>query len=77
MSIKVEARYPHRDELGEGPHWDPAANTLLRVDTLLGQVHRLDPVTGAQTTLDLDSPLGFVVPSGGGSVIRYAFRLDP
>jgi sugar lactone lactonase YvrE len=68
VSIEVEARYPHRDELGEGPHWDPAANTLLRVDTLLGQVHRLDPGTGAQTTLELDSPLGFVVPSGGGSV---------
>jgi sugar lactone lactonase YvrE len=68
VSIKVEARYPHRDELGEGPHWDPATNTLLRVDTLLGQVHRLDPGTGEQTTLDLDSPLGFVVPSDGGSV---------
>lgn len=68
MPITVEARYPHRDELGEGPHWDAATNMLLRVDTPLGQVHRLDPVTGIQTTLQLDSPIGFAISSGGGSV---------
>ena len=61
MPITVEARYPHRDELGEGPHWDAASHTLLRVDTPLGQVHRLDPVTGKQTTLQLDSPIGFAI----------------
>jgi sugar lactone lactonase YvrE len=69
VAIKVEARYPHRDELGEGPHWDAASNTLLRVDTLLGQVHHLKPDSGEQTTLALDGPLGFVVPSAGGSLI--------
>ncbi len=81
MSIKVEARYPHRDELGEGPHWDAATNTLLRVDTLLGQVHRLEPMTGDQTTLQLDSPLGFAVSSGSGSVTvgigHSVQRVDP
>jgi sugar lactone lactonase YvrE len=69
VSIKAEARYSHRDELGEGPHWDAETGTLLRVDTLLGRVHRLDPATGEQTTLQLESPLGFVVPSAGGSVV--------
>jgi sugar lactone lactonase YvrE len=69
MSLSVEARYPHRDELGEGPHWDATTGTLLRVDVLLGQVHRLDPADGNQVTLHLDSPLGFVVPSGGGSLV--------
>ena len=81
MSIKVEARYPHRDELGEGPHWDAATNTLLRVDTLLGQVHRLEPMTGDQTTLQLDSPPGFAVSSGSGSVTvgigHSVQRVDP
>ena len=68
MSIKVAAPYSHRDDLGEGPHWDAATGALLRVDQLRGQVHRLDPVTGEQQTLQLESPLGFVVPSGDGSV---------
>jgi sugar lactone lactonase YvrE len=81
VSIKVEARYPHRDELGEGPHWDAATNTLLRVDTLLGQVHRLEPMTGDQTTLQLESPLGFAVSSGSGSVTvgigHSVQRVDP
>jgi sugar lactone lactonase YvrE len=81
MPIKVEARYPHRDELGEGPHWDAATSTLLRVDTLLGKVHRLDPDSGEQTTLHLDSPLGFAVPSVGGSVVvgigHSVQRVDP
>jgi sugar lactone lactonase YvrE len=68
MAISVAAPYPHRDDLGEGPHWDAATNTLLRVDAIRGWVHRLDPVTGVQTTLELDGPLGFVVASDGDSV---------
>jgi sugar lactone lactonase YvrE len=68
-----ERRWPSRTSTlglaaGEGPHWDAASHTLLLVDTPLGQVHRLDPVTGKQTTLQLDSPIGFAISSGGGSV---------
>jgi sugar lactone lactonase YvrE len=67
VGIKVDAPFVHRDELGEGPHWD--GESLLRVDIMRGAVHRLDPRTGEQQTIFLDGPVGFVVPGPGGELV--------
>lgn len=81
MSIEVEALFRYRDELGESPHWDGATETLLRVDNPRGLVHRLDPQTGEQATIALDAPIGFVIPSGSGSLVvgigHTVQRVDP
>jgi sugar lactone lactonase YvrE len=59
----------HCDELGEGPHWDAESQTLLRVDTLRGEVRRLDPTTGRDQVLKLESPIGFAIPSRTGQLV--------
>lgn len=69
MGIHVGAPFPHRDELGEGPHWDSATRTLLRVDIMLGLVHRLDPQTGEQHTVTVGPPVTFAIPTSGGDII--------
>jgi sugar lactone lactonase YvrE len=55
-----------RAELGEGPIWDSRSSELLWVDIMAGLVHRFDPVTGADTTLDIGRPVGAVVPRAAG-----------
>ncbi len=55
-----------RAELGEGPIWDSRSSELLWVDIMAGLVHRFDPATGADTTLDIGRPVGAVVPRAAG-----------
>jgi sugar lactone lactonase YvrE len=69
-----------RDLLGEGPHWDARSGTLLRVDQLTGAVHRLDPQTGHQETIETGQRLAFAIPGddddllvgSGHSLLRMA-----
>ena len=67
MGTGIEAPFPHRSRLGEGPHWD--GEHLLYVDIETGEVHRLDPATGERNTLTLGSPVGFVVPGRPGELV--------
>ena len=59
-------------ELGEGPIWDARTAELLWVDVMAGIVHRLDPATGTDRTLDAGQPVGAVVPCIAGG---YALAL--
>ena len=59
-------------ELGEGPIWDARTSELLWVDVMAGIVHRLDPTTGTDRTLDAGQPVGAVVPRIAGG---YALAL--
>ncbi|XP_042905098.2 regucalcin [Parasteatoda tepidariorum] len=54
-------------DLGEGPHWDVNSQRLYHVDAFVGEVCRLDPVTGITESVDLDGIVTFVIP----------FRSDP
>jgi len=68
-------------ELGEGPIWDTKKKTLLWVDLLRGQVHRTDPATGVDETLQFDQPVGAAaVRAAGGLVLAlrdgFAIKAD-
>lgn len=56
--------------LAESPVWDSESGTLLWVDILRGEVHRLDPREGDRVLATLDVPVGAVAPrAGGGHVV--------
>ena len=69
------------DELGEGPHWDDAAGELLRVDISRGRVHRLEPVSGRTSTIELGDIVGFAIPRVSGGLVvglrRAVVAIDP
>jgi sugar lactone lactonase YvrE len=69
------------DELGEGPHWDAATGELLRVDITRGRVHRLDPVSGRASSIDVGDLVGFAIPRASGGLVvgvrRAVVLLDP
>jgi sugar lactone lactonase YvrE len=58
-----------RAELGEGPHWDAATDTLVWVDIMAGEVHRFDPAAGTDTKFDVGQPVGAAVPRSGGGLV--------
>lgn len=64
----VDAPFPERNELGEGPLWDPATGRLSYVDIDGGAIHDLDPSTGALHTIQLTPPISFAVPVAGTAV---------
>lgn len=56
--------------LGEGPSWHAEWNILLWVDIVDQKVHLYDPATGSDRVLEIDQPVGAVVPrASGGAVI--------
>jgi len=56
-------------ELAEGPMWDAARGQLRWVDILRGQVHALDPATGAHTWFGTGDELGTAGLTRDGGLI--------
>ncbi|NPA37300.1 MAG: SMP-30/gluconolactonase/LRE family protein [Chlorobi bacterium] len=56
---------PHtpKAKLGEGTIWHPDENVLYWIDILGCKLHRYDPKTGTNTTIETDSMIGTVVPA--------------
>jgi sugar lactone lactonase YvrE len=67
-------------ELGEGPCWDAASQSLYWVDIPASRVHRLSP-GGVHSSWDVGYPAGAVVPRSSGGLAVAAgnafFSLDP
>lgn len=80
-STPVEPVLDVRLELGEGPVWDAGRKSLLFVDIMQGDVHELDPATGAHRVVHVDLPVGAVAGTTKGDWILAAgqgfYRLDP
>lgn len=58
-----------RAQLAEAPLWDDVTGTLLWVDILGHEVHRLDPGTGNDSVLSLPGPVGVAVPRRAGGLV--------
>ncbi len=56
-------------QLGEGPRWDAATQTLLWVDIPAKLVHRYDPATGADTTQRVADVVSLALPRQRGGVV--------
>jgi sugar lactone lactonase YvrE len=65
----VEVSADVHAELGEGPCWDAATNTLLFVDLSTGVIYRLNPTTGELARRNLGQEVGAVVPREGGGLV--------
>jgi sugar lactone lactonase YvrE len=74
-TLEAELVVPAQCELAEGPVWDAARGLLRWVDLLPGQVHALDPATGAHTWFDAGEPVGTVgLTRDGGLVLALVDR---
>ena len=56
-------------QLGEGPRWDAATQTLLWVDVVAKLVHRYDPATGKNTTLQVADVVSLALPHSRGGIV--------
>ena len=53
-------------DVGEGPAWDEARQSLLWVDITRGLLHLFDPASGVDETIDVGKPVGAAVPRTKG-----------
>ena len=66
---QVEVAVDIRAEVGEGPHWDAATQSLWFVDLTGGAVARYDRVTGSVTTFSVGQEVGAVLPRRAGGLV--------
>jgi sugar lactone lactonase YvrE len=66
---QVEVAVDIRTEVGEGPHWDAATQSLWFVDLTRGTVCRYDRVTGSVTTFSVGQEVGAVLPRRTGGLV--------
>lgn len=63
------AHLPQRDQLGEGPLWDEAAQALWWVDIVGARVHRLDPSSGEVRQWAAGGHVSAAIPCEGGGLM--------
>ena len=77
----VELALDARAELAEGPLWDVERHVLWWVDINAGRVHRFDPATGSDATIEIGRPVGCVALRADGVLVVAALEallaLDP
>ena len=61
-------------QLGEGPVWDDAQGTLIWVDIMGQAVHRFDPLTARDRTIDVGQPVGAAAARRDGQGLVLALR---
>ncbi|KAL4709741.1 hypothetical protein ACJJTC_005544 [Scirpophaga incertulas] len=64
MAPQVEA-VTQPVQLGEGPHWDDAAQALYFVSIFDRSIHKYVPATGHHTSAKLDGMTTFIIPVEG------------
>lgn len=72
MSAPVEVAVATPAELAEGPLWDDREQVLRWVDIEVGELHRLDPHTGADHAVSLGLPVGAVALADNGGLVVAA-----
>ncbi|WP_336965299.1 SMP-30/gluconolactonase/LRE family protein [Sphingobium aquiterrae] len=56
-------------DIGEGPIWDDQTGTLIFVDSTIGRIYRLDPSSGALTSIDAGQEIGAAIPRRSGGLV--------
>lgn len=70
MATKVEIALDAHATLGEGPRWHGGERRLYWVDIERNELHRFDPVSGADEMRRFDAPVGcFAFCASGGFVL--------
>ncbi len=72
--LTVELVLDAHARVGEGPVWDDASGTLVWVDIMSHAVHRYDPATGQNRSLDVGQPVGAAVLRRDGNGLVLALR---
>ncbi|MBE7218046.1 MAG: SMP-30/gluconolactonase/LRE family protein [Caulobacteraceae bacterium] len=67
--VRRPAHLPQRDQLGEGPWWDDAAQALWWVDIVGGGVQRLDPATGEVRRWATGAHASAAAPAESGGLV--------
>jgi sugar lactone lactonase YvrE len=68
-SAEFEVAVAPAAQLGEGPRWDAATQTLLWVDVVAKLVHRYDPAAGTNTTFQVADVVSLALPRSRGGVV--------
>lgn len=66
---EVELLVDAHARVGEGPVWDAALQRLVWVDILNGLVHRYDPVSGDDETVEVGKAVGAAAPRASGGLV--------
>ncbi|EFN53462.1 hypothetical protein CHLNCDRAFT_136730 [Chlorella variabilis] len=61
-------------DLGESPIWDAATSTLYFVDINSKRIHSYSPASGAHRTIQLEQPIGTVVPTSNPNILLAALE---
>lgn len=70
MKMEISCVVPSQSKVGEGAVWDDRQNVLWWVDIPQGFIHRFDPATGENTTIDYGEPVGcLALREQGGMVL--------
>jgi sugar lactone lactonase YvrE len=68
IRLDAELVLDARAALGEGPIWDARSRELVWVDIMAGLVHRFDPATGSDASVDAGQPVGSAVIRAAGGL---------
>ncbi len=58
-----------KTDLGEGPIWDDATDTLIFVDSTLGRIHRLSQHQDRPSSVDVGHTIGVAIPRQRGGFV--------
>lgn len=72
MTLTITCVAPTRSQIGEGAVWDDRAQCLWWVDIPAGLIHRYDPATGQNNSLDFGEPVGCLAVRDNGGLVLAA-----
>lgn len=69
IQVELECVADVAADIGEGPIWDDHTGTLIFVDSTIGRIYRLDPVTGLLTSIEVGQQIGAAIPRRSGGLV--------
>jgi sugar lactone lactonase YvrE len=68
-ALETELVLDARADVGECPVWDVRSGTLVWVDITAGRVHRFDPDTGRDESVEAGEQVGSIAPRADGGLV--------